>query len=418
MRKIFGREKKMEGSLGENVASAETNGENATLSSGLHRGKRGIEFVCEVLRSVLFLGFGVQIALGVIWICCNFFHVQAFAEEESFLYGIFLACTLRQPQVIYLLQLLAAFFSAYFLLYTLGVEKKGHRIFGALSLMTFPMALQCHLALLPYSLAGSILFLAWAFIIRFWKAGRKMWSCLLCIMISLCMTFGVGMLNEKLAGAEQESFAYHLFHRTSWPFFLQDLGGWPKGLQAALGDDGFEISFNPGNVEKEMKPLMEEMYTEAEADAIYMETVKDTWSRRKSVILTHMRWDVIGYSATPLVLKTQLEGGNYDSYSGRNVEIMRNVTPNVTKWVIAYTCAWFPVGIALGAVITLLRWIREGHFPWKKELGGIALVELSAITLVCFYTMQGAGIMDYKKTFAVSSIWLIWALLAMEKQEE
>lgn len=408
----------MEGSLGENAASAETNGEKATLSSGLHRGKRGIEFVCEVLRSVLFLGFGVQIALGVIWICCNFFHVQAFAEEESFLYGIFLACTLRQPQVIYLLQLLAAFFSAYFLLYTLGVEKKGHRIFGALSLMTFPMALQCHLALLPYSLAGSILFLAWAFIIRFWKAGRKMWSCLLCIMISLCMTFGVGMLNEKLAGAEQESFSYHIFHRTTWPFILQDFVLWPEELQDVLADNMREISFNPGGMERTMQPLMEEAFTDEEADALYMAVAKDTWSRRKSVILTHVRWDVIGYSATPLVLKTQLEGGNYDSYSGRNVEIMRNEAPNVTKWVIAYICAWFPMGVLLGGALTLLRWTRERQFPWKKELGGIAMVGISAIALVCFYTMQGAGIMDYKKTFAVSSIWLVWALLAMEKREE
>jgi hypothetical protein len=41
---------------------------------------------------------------------------------------------------------------------------------------------------------------------------------------------------------------------------------------------------------------------------------------------------------------------------------------------------------------------------------------LSAGVLTAWYTMQGSGIMDYKASFCVSGMWLVWALTAMREE--
>ena len=45
--------------------------------------KKTAPYLDMVLRGILFMGFSVQIVLGICWICGNFGQVQGFGEPDS-----------------------------------------------------------------------------------------------------------------------------------------------------------------------------------------------------------------------------------------------------------------------------------------------------------------------------------------------
>ena len=41
----------------------------------------------KIIRGIIFIGFSVQILLGLAWMACNFSSVQDFAEVSTGIYG-------------------------------------------------------------------------------------------------------------------------------------------------------------------------------------------------------------------------------------------------------------------------------------------------------------------------------------------
>ncbi len=421
--------------------------------------------LCAVIKGILFIGFSIQIVLGVIWMCFNFTAFQEFGLPESALYSAVFALTGRHPWVMYLGQLILAYFSCDFILRILRPAGKAMRVWSTLALLTFPMAMQCHLAVLPWSFAGSLFLLEWSFAVKILKKEgehrerafggmavcwillafllpeyrllgglpvlftllfclkklrqepKKVCLLLLAAVLAGGLAAGGGTVLKKVSGIEDRSISFALASRMAWPSLWADHYGWPEEMQEALGEKIWETSFCPDNMDRILKPMMEEAFGTEQADVYYRIIAENAWVHRTSVILTQMRWDVLGYGATPIVLRTQLEGGNYDSYSGRNYEIMRNHTPVLTKYYVAYSCWWFSVCIVLAFLLTVLYCMRKKCFIWKDIFGGLLVCALSAGILVILYTMRGAGMMDYKMSFAVSSIWPVWALTVMREEE-
>lgn len=449
------------------------------MAGHLRAGKRCAAALCSLLRGMLFIGFSIQIGLGVLWICCNFTSVQEFTESRSVVYGAVYALTGRHAPVMYGLQLALAYYAGCCFLGALRPAGRFWRVWSSLALLTFPMAMQCHLALLPWSFAGSFVLLEWSFAVKIlresaakktisregaswhgegadkrlfaglggcwlvlaallpeyrllggipaalslvfclWKlrkeAKKMLYPALVTVVIG-CLAVGAGTAAQKVSGAEERSASFALVCRTAWPFILSDFSGWPEEVQAVLAQDMRELTFCPDNMDRIMKPLMEAAFGSGQADAYYREIAENAWTHRASVILTHMRWDVLGYGMTPVILQEQLRGGCYDSYSGRNYEIMRNHTPSLTKHYVRYSCWWFGVCIVLALLLTVAYCAQAKGFIWRDLGKGLWVCILSAGVLVAWYTMQGSGIMDYKASFAVSSLWLIWALTAMREE--
>lgn len=449
------------------------------MAGHLRAGKRCAAVVCSLLRGMLFIGFSIQIGWGVLWMCCNFAAVQEFAESRSVVYNAIYALTGRHAPVMYGLQLALAYYAGYRFLNALRPAGRFRSIWSPLALLTFPMAMQCHLALLPWSFVGSFVLLEWSFAVEIlrrdfakkttsredaprnadgelkrgaaglgicwfalaallpeyrllggipaalslifclWRlrreAGRLLYPALLTVVFG-CLAVGAGTAVQKASGAEERSASFALVCRTAWPFILSDFSGWPEEVQAVLAQDMREITFCPDNMERIMKPLVEAAFGSGQADAYYREIAENAWTHRASVILTHMRWDVLGYGMTPVIFQEQLKGGCYDSYTGRNYEIMRNHTPSLTKYYVDYSCWWFGICIALALLLTVAYCAQAKGFIWKDMGKGLWVCILSAGVLTVWYTMQGSGIMDYKASFAVSSLWLIWALTAMREE--
>lgn len=428
--------------------------------------------LCAIFKGILFIGFSIQTVMGLVWMCLNFNAVQEFAPAQSAVYRGIYSLTGGCAALLYLLQLSVAAFADWRILKVIRPEGVCWRAWGTLALLTFPMAMQCHLALLPWSFAGSLLLLEWSFAIellqrkepsggRFSFAGLLLCWLLLAVLLpeyrllggipavlafllrmgrlrdkgrlgrELLLTlaaaglaFGAGTAARTASGTEERSFSFALMCRTVWPSVLSDQFGWPEELQqVVVGEPVYETSFAPDNMDRILKPLMEESFGKEQAEAYYRYMANNSWEHRRAAILSHVRWDVAGYAATPLILQRQLAGAGYDSYSGRNYEIMRNHAPAWTRLYVMYSCRWFGCFLVTALLLSLTLIIgrqtsdRAWGFPWKNSWRGILVCGLSAGAVVLWYTLQGSGIMDYRKSFAVSSIWLIWALTAMREEE-
>ena len=148
--------------------------------------------------------------------------------------------------------------------------------------------------------------------------------------------------------------------------------------------------------------------------------VSRAWRIHYSMVVRQIGWDVLGYSVTPVILPLQLEGDAYDSCSGRNYEMMRNGMPILTKYYVKVSCGWFTVSLALLTGAVVLHCIgrfsqtQKSAKAWRERLAGVFpffAVAISAGVLVLFFTMQGAGIMDYKYTGWVNQLWIAGSIM-------
>lgn len=162
-----------------------------------------------MIGRVLFIGLSVQAVLGLLWVLCNFAFFQEY-EDSLFLEkvseslvcddytGILYPLLIRAARgiasvvpvpyycLLYLLQLGLGYASAFFFLKTIlarsSEKKKGGKkerlltAWGALILVTIPAAVQCHLAVLPCSLTGSLLLLQLGILLRENKINEKEWT--------------------------------------------------------------------------------------------------------------------------------------------------------------------------------------------------------------------------------------------------
>lgn len=395
-------------------------------------GKKAAIHIREVVRGMLFIGFTVQILLGLAWMCANFPEVQDFGEPESAFYrGIFRLCG-RHPQILYVLQLGAAYGAGgYFLKSFSRKEELGKRdagvrfreVWRSLALLTYPFAMQCHLAIAPFSFMGSLFLLLLSFLFRAFlpmsgKSGkgrhtstRRAAFCGLALGCTFLFTLLSGALDMANREKPGHSFAASMASRFAWPTIWYDQENWTEGLREAVGDVLWEASFYPGNMEL-LETALEEQADQETAKEYYRQIAEVGWHNHASMVLRQMGWDVLGYTVTPVILRLQLKGEAYDSYSGRNYEIMRENAPILTQNYVDYACWWFAAAFLLALLNALAGRISDGKRGRRPVGIPILLCLLCGGILTAVLTMRGAGLMDYKYTVAVSQLWLIPALFS------
>lgn len=356
---------------------------------------------------------------------------------------------------LYVMQLAVAGWAAYRLVVTLQdvLEKNVHlvtRVWVVLSILTIPQVLQCHLAVLPNSLScslymamvtygvrtirddsdktkknlvvlgalwvavsllmpeyrvlGGVLFVV--VIIRKIKNTRKV-QMLLLLVLFFGMTVGFSVLAQihGAQGHAKDSLALKAVSRFVWPDFQEYHGMWPDEIKNAISwEEAGVISRTADGIQTVFAPMMEQALGEKEAEKVYWKLVGTAAHIRTRDIVESIVWDGACHIFSPYLLTKQLEGVGYQSYSGRNYEIMKAHTPGITKHYIAYEGWWFVTGIVVAALISIIT-INDKR---KSLLAGKGLLIVSALVMVIYYTMQGAGIMDYKQTIYVTVLWTLW----------
>lgn len=393
-------------------------------------GKKMAGHAGAVVKRVLFMGFSVQVILGLAWMCRNLGKVQDFGEPEAVLYRQFYLLLGKNVVLVQLLQLAAGFFTGYRFLRYLGPAEETEdrtgklwRVWQSLVLLTFPFAMQCHLAILPFSFMGSLFLWMLVFLMEITVPSRKgsrpgpKWKrpwvrgiCgLLCGGMILVLS---GDVDARKRAEPGYGLAGSMASRFAWPTMWHDQGAWDEELREITGEYMWEASYCPGNF-RLVQAAVEESLGKKEAQSRYWQMARIGWKYHKQMIIRQIGWDGMGYLVTPLIVPVLLEGEGYDSYTGRNYEIMRDHAPVLTRYYVDYGCWWFGWSLLLSLLPA-----AAGKLPAKGAGRKRALAEAGVCVLVsCLYalilTMRGAGLLDYKYTIAINQLWLVWALLLM-----
>ncbi len=415
--------------------------------------------VSVIAGGILFLSFGVQIVLGIVWMCLNMTHFQEFNVECGVLYRALRSAAGDCFGILYVLQLCAACCAGYLFLRRIHPGGRGWNLWGSLTLLTFPMAMQCHLSVSPYSLAGSLFLLELSFAIAAAR-GRESrvfielagvggcwlvltlflpeYCCLGAVPLALAVLVRLPMFLRRLrrlgaavlliaafagltVGAVRltggtmylqtgESAAFAFFHRMTWPTLWIDHEGWPEEVRAVAAEQAWEVSRRADNPQRILRSVMRDRFGDELAAGYYLQMAKHSWDMHAYMIVRQIGWDALGYGATPLILPLQLAGEAYDSYSGRNYEFMINHTPLLTKYYVDYVCRFFGIMLVSAAFLLVSVLARRGAGAVRKLVAPVLICALSSAAVVAFYTMRGAGMMDYKCTIAVNLLWLAGAL--------
>ncbi len=393
--------------------------------------RKALKAMVAVAGRICVIGFSIQIVLGLLWMLCNFNGFQEFGDSYRYvkiskdflcdeytgiLYPVLLLfargveklCFVPCSCVMYLLQLLTALYAAHAFLQAVGITGRGKNLWGSLVLLTSPLAMQCHLAVLPESLVSSMLLLeiAWfwrtvragecpgsrqlAKIAVFWLAGALLepeYLYLGALPVVLAFCYGavrrrgrtalrlahnlillaafagilVGMNNltqvPGACGRVRLSRSAALFSRFSWSTADKTYQDWPQDLRLVV-DEGmiWETAFYPDNLFRIVGKAAEEAYGVERAEELFRETAALTFSWHRGRILHEIMWDLLGYGFAPAVSEALLDGRGYDSYTTRNYDVMLAHTPMLSKLYFHYGNWWFVPGLLLAGLQQLFLW--------------------------------------------------------------
>lgn len=351
-------------------------------------------------------------------------------------------------------------------------DKKKSMLFalwGSLALMTLPTAMQCHLALLPHSFVCSAGLLQLSFCYDLLEPGRReildfapfagLWVCyfvqalllpeyiflgavpvavmlllkrrgiaqaktqLKIFLLLAVAAAGIFAVCSRSVKTETENDAsvendisgieWTLVKRLCWPTLWVDYEGMPEEIKEATVDAVWESTFYPGNMDRVFRPAIEAAMSADEAKPLLAEAAAGSWRMHYPMIVRQVGWDVLGYCASPIILQMQLSGDAYESHSGRNYEIMRRNVPVLTRRYVNYGSWWFAAAAVLTMCLLAAR-LAAGERPYAVREGRLSVVVFSfAAFCIFWYTIQGAGIMDYKYTIFINELWFLWSFRTM-----
>ncbi len=393
--------------------------------------QRFLEHCTAVLGRVIFIGFGIQIVLGILWMCNAFARWDSFGEgivcvAETALLGAALAFVLQRGQ---------------------GFVRG---LFEVLCVLTFPMVLQCLMSPDVRVFAAALLLAQTGCILRAVKAaGRRdfliLFSSALCLWLAagllrgeylfvglvpmvLCLArlgaaerermvrggllvmavggiiFGVGSLYQ-----ERESMLTHMASRVSWTTLYGSYTDLTEEQRENIRYRRLvESTYEVTGIEEILLPSLEESLGKQGAEKVLKELMAASWQGNKGRILKEIVWDMAGYTLTPLVLPLQLQGRAYESYSGLNYRQILLPAPRLGKLYMDYGCWWFAAALSLRCIL----WLASGR---RGEWFGLFLKAAVVLFMAFLYTMDGAGRMDYKNTLYILCVWLMWIGAAPER---
>lgn len=459
----------------------------------------------QVAGRFLFIGILVQILFGICWGVRSFGIFPEFGDSYLWLkaadtlvcddymgigYPLFLMLakgiesisSIPYTFLVYLVQLTVAFCSGVLFLRSFGIVKKRWMLYwGSLGMMTFPMAMQCHLAVLPNSIGFSCMLLELAAIIRILRseksvsaeeAGRPLhalmeaivWWVVSTIFVvenlylglvalavlwilhliqlkqlgrqrilrELILLFAVGGILFTVVPAWQTPGSYGraentisaaMMRRFSWTHMREEeeYYAWPEELREYVSWEDFRSTgYYAGTMESGIQKTLEDTLGEQKAQELFRKYAVYHLKTYPSDNIHQIVWDCAGYAVSPVLLQLLLDGRGYESFSGRNVDIMMTGAPGLTNIWLKYSSWWYLMGIP--AMILLVIGNRFVAGSAKKETTGMGkpvwgkMILIGIVTSGCmilWYAMQDAGCLDYKNGLLPGILWLVGMILSV-----
>lgn len=451
----------------------------------------GNGFLAVVKRLFLVL-MGIQILWGLIWLVLNFGREPGFYETGLYLKAaeeglideymgvlypllIFLAkwgerlLGLPYYMFMYVLQLLSAFWSVQHFLKRI-ITGKMVRVWMSGYLLTFPMLLQLHLAILPYSLVCSLFLCLISEGLDYWREkknisgkaliklcglwllgfsilpeygwfmgiftgglflycmlGSKKWRLrLLMAFVSTILCFGVITNTAQTPGALgriQKSMGAAALQRFVWPDFVVNSFFWEEKVTETVAyEDLLYTAQFPEAVIYEFGPLLEEAYGVKEAEAIYLRMAKTNLELNTKQVLVRILKD-FGRNLCPPVALQELLKDTDRSASSWNYGRLQEHSLIVSKYYFRFAMIGWNLMCPIGILLLCGKYSRKGFLSAKKSWRSFmekSLLIISGLAIVVWYTMS-SGMQDYKKMMVISFFWLlpvIRGFLELQNREE
>ena len=446
--------------------------------------------LAQIAGRFLFIGITVQILLGILWGVRSFGIFPEFGDSylwlkaaDTFVYddymgigyplflmlakGIESISSIPYTFLVYTVQVLFAFYSGVVFLRSFGVtDRKGFLYWGSLGLLTFPMALQCHLAVLPNSLGYSCLLLELSVIFRLLRRDAQgvaeyrplrqlffagLWWALSTLfvvenlylgMIPLIAMWILHLIKIKQTGRQrvlrelvllaamggilftmvplwqtpgsygkaENTVSAAMMRRFSWTHMRDEdeYDEWPEELKNYMSwGDTKRAGYYAGTMQEGVQKQIEDMVGSREAQKIFREYALYHLKTYTSDNIHQIVWDGAGYAVPPVLLQLLLNGRGYDSFSGRNVDIMMTGAPRLTNFMLKYSSWWFLMGIP---AMLLVYVICRGRGTDRRIL---SICAITAGCMILWYTLRDAGCLDYKNGLLPGSLWLVGMILSV-----
>lgn len=347
-------------------------------------------------------------------------------------------------------------------------------IWGTMCLLTIPSAMQCHLAVLPNSLTLSFFMVMISYVleasgtpaglqaialvkmmplwlvttllmpeykilsavpvlclficnvVKFWKQNkRKLLRLAVILAVFAGIILAVGRLIQVPGshGKMRGTISAVAVRRLVWPWFTENYNFWPEQIREIM-DEGQsqEISWYADYVTDRFGPMVEQAVGLKEAQILYRKMARTALSIHTRDIAKELIQDAVSYTVSPFMLNRALRGYGNTSYSGRNYEIMKNNTPGLTRIYVWYGNWWFCAGLILSLLSLPAAWLcrrgADGKTRQRAAGGTIFLLAAASAGMVIWYTLSGAGIMDYKNTVFITILWYSWMLKSMNGEQQ
>lgn len=477
--------------------------------------------LAQIAGRFLFIGISVQILLGICWGVRSFGIFPEFGDSYTWLkaaetlvcddymgigYPLFLmlvkgietVSSIPYTFFVYTVQLLAAFGTGIVFLKACGVaENRAYLCWGSLGLLTFPCALQSHLAVLPNSLGYSFLLLELSTVFRILRQDAAAKNCettapvrplydlfeagiwwglstlfvvenlylglvplivlwlihlwqlrskkiekkrvgqellLLAAMAGILFTLVPLWQTPGSYGKAENTVTAAMMRRFCWTHMRdeEEYEEWPEELRTRLSwDDVKRAGYYAGTMEAGIQKTIEDAAGKAEAQKIFRQYAAYHLKNYTSDNLHQIVWDCAGYALPTVLLQMLLDGRGYDSFSGRNVDIMMTGDPRLTEVLLKYSSWWFLVGIEVmvltGIVCglsTLMQRKKEktAQDDEKRNSGQkglfwktLSVCVITAAGMILWYSLRDAGCLDYKNGLLPGSLWLVGMILGINK---
>lgn len=375
-----------------------------------------------VMRGVIFIGFAVQIVLGILWMC------NVFAGLHSPGRGVVCAGEIAA------LAAAVCFVSG-------GVTRQNpvKTCFVVLSVLTFPMVMQCLVRLDMRVFAAALLLAECGCILRAVSGPEKerrfaalAGVCFLAagLLRGEYLFFGMlPMLFYMLCSVGREQALRRVFlalatagliagigsfyrspadmaaivtDRVAWTTLYSDYEGLSAERRAPMDYQKLtESTYEASGVEEILAPSLAETFGEREAKTVMKELCAVAWRENRGRIVKEIVWDLAGYTVPAAVVPLQLQGRAYESYTGINYRQLLQAAPRLGKYYMDYGCWWFVTALVLRAAV----WLLEERKAARRSL---FVFGVTAMFSAVWYTMSGAGKMDYKNTLFLLCVWLLW----------
>ncbi len=342
----------------------------------------------KILSRIIFIGFGIQIVLSILWMCNAFASLKGPAEG-----------------IVCVGAILALMLSVVLLKRIISEEKSlWSDVFVAMAVVTFPFVMQTVMNPDRRVVVTVLLLLASGGVLHVLPKQKGF----RCFLVVLCFSvFGAGIvLGAETIGRDPVNLQVRWTERIAGTT-LQDIHekvpkeSRKKVPYSRMSDFAGEIS----GIEKELYPYLVNKYGEEEALAVLADYRAVAWERWTSRIVKEAAWDGAGYLIAPVVVSMQLSGRGYDSYTGMNYRELLLPAPELGKLYTGYGCWWFVVAFVCGTVLTVLRLIKKEYCLYVP---GCVSLGIPALVMVLLYALNGAGRMDYKNTLVILCGWLVW----------